>query len=52
MFESVGSIVGTVEDALGIFKSGEDEGAKGIISNLETITGNLSEGKGTLGKTS
>lgn len=50
IFEKVGSIVNSVDSALGVFTSGENEDAKGIISNIESITGDLSDGKGTLGR--
>ncbi|MGH7885169.1 MAG: MlaD family protein [Thermodesulfobacteriota bacterium] len=50
IFESVGSIVDTIDDALGMFATGDNEDAKGIVKNIGSIMGDLSDGKGTLGK--
>lgn len=50
IIESVGSVVDTIDSALGAFASGDNEEAKGILSNIGVITGDISEGKGTLGK--
>lgn len=50
IIESVGSIVNSVDAALGAFIEDEDGDGKAIVKNIGSIMSGLSEGEGTLGK--